>query len=131
MNTQIHRKQLVILILAMALAAASYWIPLPQQSESYPSSSILRESTRLSVPKEAVTYAREPATIWRFPVIIQAPRTPVRTATAPEKEDIQSVRTAPAARLMDQQDFINGDSVPMVNHPSLMPIKELNYDLKH
>jgi hypothetical protein len=129
MNTQIHRKQLVILTLAMALAAASYWIPLPQQSESYPSSSILREPARLSTPTEAVTYAREPATIWRFPVTIQVPRTPVRAAAAPRTEDVQSVQTAPAPQLMDQRDFANGSGMPMVN-PPLMPVKELNYDLK-
>lgn len=128
MNTQIHRKQLVILTLAMALAAASYWIPLPQHSESYPAS-ILRESTLLSTPKETITYAREPATIWRFPVTIQVPRTPVRAAASPQTEDVQSVQTAPAVQLMDQRDFANGSGMPMVN-PPMMPVKELNYDLK-
>jgi len=33
MNTQLHRKQIVILILALLLAAASFLIPLPQRPE--------------------------------------------------------------------------------------------------
>lgn len=129
MNTQIHRKQLIILMLAMALAAVSYWIPLPQQSESYPSPSILHESTHLAAPKEEITYSREPATIWRFPVTLQVPRTPVRATATPQTKDIQSVQTSPATQLMDQRDFVNGIGMPIVN-PSLVPVKELNYDLK-
>ena len=33
MNIQLHRKQIVILILALLLAAASFLIPLPQRPE--------------------------------------------------------------------------------------------------
>jgi hypothetical protein len=129
MNTQIHRKQIIILVLAMALAAVSYWIPLPQQSQPYPSPLILRESTHLSTPTETISYVREPATIWRFPVTIQIPQTPVQATLAPQTEDTQSVQALPPARLMNQRDFANGGDMPTVN-PPLMPVKELNYDLK-
>ena len=125
MNTQIHRKQIIILVLAMALAAVSYWIPLPQKSNPYPSP-ILRESTNLSTPTEIVAYAREPATIWRFPVTIQIPRTPIQATSAPQIKETQSDQVLPATRLMDQRDFANDGRV---NFP-LMPVKELNYDLK-
>lgn len=33
MNAQLHRKQIIILILALLLAAASFLIPLPQRPE--------------------------------------------------------------------------------------------------
>lgn len=125
MNTQIHRKQIIILVLAMALAAVSYWIPLPQHSKPYPSS-ILRESTNLSTPTETIAYAREPAAIWRFPVTIQTPQTPIQAASAHQTKKPQPDQTLPAARLMDQRDFTNNGTV---NFP-LMPVKELNYDLK-
>jgi len=126
MNTQIHRKQMIILGLAMALAAASYWIPLPQQSEPYSSPLVLRESTNhSSASTETLAYAREPATIWRFPVTLQAPRTSLQTASAPPTEETQPDQ-APAARLMDQQDFVKDGKTSF----PLMPVKELNYDLK-
>ena len=125
MNTQIHRKQIIILVLAMGLAAVSYWIPLPQQSKPDPSS-ILRESTNLSTPTESIAYAREPATIWRFPVTVQIPQTPVQATSAPQTKETPSDQALPATQLMDQRDFTNDG---MVNFP-LMPVKELNYDLK-
>lgn len=125
MNTQIHRKQIIILVLAMALAAASYWIPVPRKSELY-SSSMLRESSTLSAPTETITYVREPATIWRFPVTIQAPRTPVPAASVVQMENTPSIDGLPSARLMDQRDFADDD---IISSP-LMPVKELNYDLK-
>ncbi|MCP5158776.1 MAG: hypothetical protein H6975_05060 [Gammaproteobacteria bacterium] len=129
MNTQIHRKQIVILALAMALAAASYWIPLPQSSDPYPSPSMLRESTNLSALTESITYAREPATIWRFPVIIQVQQTPIQAVSAPQPEARQSAQTLPAVQLMDQRDFVNDSNMLKPNAP-LMLIKELDYDLK-
>jgi hypothetical protein len=127
MNMQIHRKQIIILMLAIALAAASYWIPLPQQSEPNSSSLILHEPTPSSAPSaKTIRYARESATIWRFPVTIQAPQTPVRTASTPPAEGMQPAQALPAMPpLMDRRDFVNGeDNIP------LMPVKELNYNLK-
>ena len=129
MNMQIHRKQMIILMLAIALAAASYWIPLPQQSKPYASSSlILHESTHSSASSaEATGYARESATIWRFPVAIQIPQTPVRTISTSPAEGMGSAQALPTMpRLMDQRDFVNGD----MNNSALIPIKELDYRLK-
>jgi hypothetical protein len=128
MNIQIHRKQMIILVLAIALAAASYWIPLPQQSE--PSSSpslILHESTPSSAPSaKSIGYAHESATTWQFPVTIQAPQTPVWTTSTPPAEGMQPAQALPTMpRSMDWRDFVNGE-----DNILLMPVKELNYKLK-
>ncbi|MCB1777849.1 MAG: hypothetical protein KDI50_10470 [Candidatus Competibacteraceae bacterium] len=140
MNMQIHRKQIIILMLAMVLAVVSYWVPLPQQSTPYaPSSLILHESTDSSAPSaETISYARESATIWRFPVALEIPQTPVRTvAASPVKElnsapppvkEMSSTQTLPTPRLMEQQDFVNDD---MGYSPLMMPVKELDYRMKH
>lgn len=34
MNVQLHRKQIIILVLAMVLAIASQWIPLPSDPQN-------------------------------------------------------------------------------------------------
>jgi hypothetical protein len=127
MNMQIHRKQIIILILAIALAAASYWIPLPQQSEPSSSSLILHQSTHSSTPSvKTIGYARESATIWRFPVTIQAPQTSVSTASTPPAEDMRPAQALPAApRSMERGDFANGE-----DNIRLLPVKELDYNLK-
>ena len=38
MNARLHRKQIIMLILALLLAAASFLIPLPQQHSEHPTS---------------------------------------------------------------------------------------------
>ncbi|HPF59026.1 MAG TPA: hypothetical protein P5149_13255 [Candidatus Competibacteraceae bacterium] len=127
MNTQIHRKQIIILVLAMALAAVSYWIPLPQKSQLY-SSSTLGESPNLSTPAETLAYVREPATIWRFPVTLQMPqKAPIQAALAPEKKETQLDQPLPATQLINQRDFTNNG----MTNPSLVPVKELNYHMKN
>ncbi len=124
MNTHFHRKQIIILVLAMVLAAASYWIPLPRQTDVQPSPSRLFGSTDQAVPEETVAYAREPATIWRFPVTVHVPQTAVQVAKQSVKEALP-VPLLPEKRWIGQQEFISGDQTP-VRHLLLAPVKALD-----
>lgn len=119
MNTHLHRKQIVILALAMVLAAASYLIPLPRETATQ--SVRLLGSIDQVMPEKAIAYAREPATIWRFPVTVQVPQTPIST-TARLEEVTESESSLPKSRLMSQQDFTNSDRIP-VHYPPLAPVK--------
>jgi len=125
MNTHLHRKQIVILALAMALAVASYWIPLPRQTDAQPSSSRLLGPMSQALPEEAIAYAREPATIWRFPVTVKVPQTPVQTTSRPQAEDAHSVMSLTETRWLGQQDFTNGDR-NSTRYPLLAPVKGLD-----
>lgn len=93
MNTQIHRKQIVILILSMVLAIVSYWIPLPSGYQRL--NSELPEMTARPAPMESVTFAREPMTTWRFPVTVRIPQTTApmdNTVTPPDNNSTQPVK---------------------------------------
>lgn len=79
MNTQIHRKQIVILILSMMLAIVSYWIPLPSGYQRSGPGLSEPEMAARSTPVESVTFAREPMTAWRFPVAVRIPQTTAPT----------------------------------------------------
>jgi hypothetical protein len=72
MNTTIHRKQMIILALAMTLAATSCWIPLPGQPDASPGSWMRSEPIRRSAPNESIPVAREPATTRRFSISWQS-----------------------------------------------------------
>jgi hypothetical protein len=119
MNTHLHRKQIVILALAMALAAASYLIPLPRQTDAQPPRllGLIDQAT----PAEAIAYAREPATIWRFPVTVQVPQTPIPIA-ARLAEAVESESSLSKSRLMSPQDFTSSDRIP-VHYPPQAPVK--------
>lgn len=49
MNARLHRKQIIMLILALLLAAASFWIPLPQQHSEHPTSDAKIERPQYAV----------------------------------------------------------------------------------
>lgn len=123
MNMHLHPKQIVILVLAMALAAASYLIPLPREIDIQPSQ--LPGLIDPAAPAEAIAYAREPATVWRFPVTIQIPRTPVQNAVQRSAEEARPVWLLPGERWIGQQDFTDGDRIP-TTYPSLAPVKGID-----
>ena len=75
MNIQLHRKQVIMLVLAMLLAIASYWIPLPQQSGSPGEPQKLSDPVDRPKGMEELAFARESATLWRFPITVAIPRT--------------------------------------------------------
>jgi hypothetical protein len=76
MNMQLHRKQVFMLVLAMLLAIASYWIPLPQRPVSSDEGQKLSDPVKNASFVEQVIFARESATQWRFPIAVAIPRTP-------------------------------------------------------
>lgn len=119
MNTHLHRKQIVILALAMALAVASYWIPLPRQTDAQPSR--LFGPIDQATPAEAIAYAREPAAVWRFPVTVQVPQTPVQTAAQQSAAEVRPVPSSPEKRSISPQDFTDG--ARSTTYPSLAPVK--------
>jgi len=76
MNMQLHRKQVFMLVLAMLLAIASYWIPLPQRPVSSEEGQKLSDPVKNVSFVEQAIFARESATQWRFPIAVAIPRTP-------------------------------------------------------
>ncbi len=65
MNTQIQRKQMVMLVLSSMLAIGSYWIPLsPGALMRNPE--LLSNRVAQSIPVESGILARKPATARRF-----------------------------------------------------------------
>lgn len=127
MNMHLHRKQIVILVLAMALAAASYWIPLPRQPEAQPTPARLFGPIDQTMLEEAIVYAREPATSWRFPVTARAPQTPVQTVGELSTENVKPA--LPEPRLINQQDFSTDDRMP-AGYPRLAPVRGLDLSPK-
>lgn len=125
MNMHLHRKQIVILALAMALAAASYLIPLPRQTDIQSSPSRLLGPIDQAAPEEAIAYAREPATIQRFPVTVWVPQTPVQTAAGQSAEEARPGPSLPEKRWNGRQDFTNGDRIP-THSPLTAPVKGLD-----
>jgi hypothetical protein len=123
MNTHLHPKQIVILVLAMALAAASYLIPLPRKTDIQLSQ--LPGLLDPAAPAETIAYAREPATVWRFLVTLQVPRTPVQNAVQRSAEEARPVRSLLEERWIGQQDFTDGDRIP-TTYPSLAPVKGID-----
>jgi hypothetical protein len=75
MNIQLHRKQIIMLVLAMLLAIVSYWIPLPQQPVPAVEPPKLSEPVEKTQRVEPVVFARESATMWRFPITVAVPQT--------------------------------------------------------
>lgn len=122
MNMHLHRKQIVILALAIALAAASYWIPLPRQTDAQPPR--LPGLIDQAAPAEAITYVREPAAVWRFPVTVQVPQTPVQTAAQRSAAEVRPIPSLPEERWIGQQDFT--DDARSTTYPSLAPVKGLD-----
>jgi len=63
-NTQIQRKQIIVLVLSIMLAVGSYWIPLRPSIPMF--NPELPEMVTQSTPVKSGISAREPATAWRF-----------------------------------------------------------------
>lgn len=49
MNVQLHRKQIIMLILSVLLAIASFWIPLPPRSEPQAPNASIEKSKQMIV----------------------------------------------------------------------------------
>ncbi|HHW76007.1 MAG TPA: hypothetical protein GX399_03085 [Xanthomonadaceae bacterium] len=92
MNIQLHRKQIFILIIAMALAIASYWIPSPRQLAPVEAESSLSEPVRNPMSVES-------ATTRRFPEAERVPPTGVQPASAVKTGYLPSAPELPPTRL--------------------------------
>ncbi len=120
MNTQIHRKQLIMLVLSMALAIASYWIPLPP--ESHMLNPELSKATAHPAPVEPTSFAHESMTTWRFPITVRTPQTAVHPDGAITQPDDDA---RPVKHLIELRDVSNGER-NYLNHSALVPITDRN-----
>lgn len=73
MNHQIHRKQIIVLVLALLLAMASYLIPLPQRPDQQPQSGVYAPAKQ-AVPAKPPIVTRETAITWQSPIKTQIPQ---------------------------------------------------------
>lgn len=110
MNIQLHRKQAIMLVLAMLLAIASYWIPLPQQP-TFP-----EEQPKLSDPvekpkfTEPPTFPRESAAMWRFPIIAPNSQT-ARLDPLVQPGSSGEALSWPAKRSIDSRERDNSETL--------------------
>ncbi|MCB1826083.1 MAG: hypothetical protein KDJ54_16500 [Candidatus Competibacteraceae bacterium] len=85
MNHQIHRKQIIVLVLALSLAMASYLIPLPRRPDQQSKSGVPESKSgvyapvKQTVPAKPPVVTRETAITWRFPIKTQIPQADVST----------------------------------------------------
>ena len=120
MNIQLHRKQVIMLLLAMLLAIASYWIPLPQQP-TYP-----EERAKLSKPAEKtklvepLAFTRESATMWRFPITVAIPQ-PAQPDPGVESGGSQPGPSWAGGQLIDAREIDNGFQV---GKPAFAPTRD-------
>lgn len=131
MNIQLHRKQIVILSLALLLAVASYWIPAPEKPSS--ANSLLGTSTAV-VPQ----VAPQPAPVITAPIaaeplptaqlVVEPLAQPQALKNSPPKTNAHLPKQAPPSKssFLDARDLVNGNTFP-VGTMLLVPIK--NFDL--
>lgn len=128
MNIQLHRKQIVILGLALILAVASYWIPAPQKPSSI---SVLLETPKVesqSAPLNLPPSVSSPLPTAQFLIVEPLPQQP------PLHENVApKINTQPAAQhlpskssFLNARDLVNSKTV-RIGDILLVPIK--NFDL--
>lgn len=127
-DQQLHRKQIVMLVLATALAIGSFWIPLPQQAEHQTSNPAFSGPVGRSTPIESMTFAREPATVSRFSVMAVIPQTVVPAdSMAQEKARTDDARPAPPSSMrLNPHDLVNGSKIKSGN-PPFVPIDDSDH----
>ncbi|MBL8258283.1 MAG: hypothetical protein JNM60_00510 [Candidatus Competibacteraceae bacterium] len=130
MNMQLQRKQIIIVGLAMTLAVASYWIPMPQRSLSLEGERSLSKPVELSKMANSIAFAREPSMTQRFLVadqLIQAgplPSGPV-AGDAPKVADPASAQR----HFLKPQELENAGSARLDNM-LLVPVRNLDQPKK-
>jgi hypothetical protein len=123
MSIQLHRKQVIMLVLAMLLAIASYWIPLPQQPASSQEQPKLSEPAEKTMLEEPLAFARESTTPWRFPITVAIPRT-TRPELMARSGEPYPAPSLVAEHLIDVREIGNDDALRL-NVPAFVPIKDL------
>lgn len=124
MNIQLHRKQIVILGLAMVLAVASYWIPTPQRPLSPTPGPSVSKSVGHSQPITA-TFDREVATSRRFSVAESVAQTVIPSHFTSETKDASLSQAQANSQFLSFGDFAKG-KIPEVDYTVLMPVKNLS-----
>ena len=61
MNHQIHRKQIIMLVLALLLAMVSYLIPLPQRPDQQPQSGVYAPAKQACRQSRRSSHAKPPS----------------------------------------------------------------------
>jgi hypothetical protein len=124
-DQQLHRKQIVMLVLATVLAIGSLWIPLPQQAAQQTSKSVFSEPGGRFAPIDSMTFAREPATASRFSVMASIPPTAIPAdSIIQDKAGKDDGRPGqPSSLKLNSHDLANGDKIRSGN-PPLAPIKD-------
>ena len=125
MKTQLHHKQISLLVLSAVLSLMSYWIPLPPESQML--NPKLPEATVKSIPTESVSSDREPATTGRFPVTAKIPQ-PVNHSDNLVTQPDDSTKST--KHLIDLPELSN-DERNRLNHSKLVPITDKDRNLKH
>lgn len=126
MKTQIHYKQIIVLVLSMVMSIMSYWILLPPEPQA-PIPSLPEAAAAQSAPTDRAPSDREPATAGRFPVTARIPQTINRsddTVTQPDNS-AKSIK-----RLIDLPELSNGER-DRLNNSKFMPITDQDRNLKH
>jgi hypothetical protein len=104
MNIQLHRKQMVILGLAMVLAVASYWIPTPQKPLSSMATPAVHKSVGHLEPI-ATTFDREVATSRRLSVAESVAQTAIPSRSTTTKDDDSSRQLLNHSQSLSVGDF--------------------------
>lgn len=124
---QLHSKQIVILTLAVVLAIASYWIPLPKQGGPQTLIPPASEPAGQSAPNQSMTFAREPAITARFPVMVRIPQSAVQAQPETQgKFGTVDSRSPHLPIRLDATDLANGDGIRPGN-PTLAPVKDSDH----
>ena len=122
MNIQLQRKQAIMLVLAILLAIASYWIPLPRQPAPAVESPKLSEPVEKSLIVDSVVFARESATMWRFPITAVIPQTMQKDPMV-QSEDRRPLSPWAARQMIDAREIGNGETLRL-GKPTFAPTKD-------
>lgn len=128
MSIKLHRKQVVMLGLAMLLAIASYWIPLPQQPTSPQEQPRLSEPVEKTGLEEPLAFARESTTPWRFPITVAIPQT-ARPELMARSGEPYPAPSLVAKHLIDVREIGNDDALRL-DEPAFVPTKDLERPLR-
>jgi hypothetical protein len=137
MNVRLHRKQALLIGLAVVLAIASYWIPAPQTPFEEATKEISRPPVGVG-SAESITTAREPGLLERFSIAVQLEQAP---KVAPTVEDgpllfswvgrkENTAMPAPTRRFFAPKEITHKDAVR--SDPSFMlPIRNFSLPDSH
>lgn len=130
MNIQLQRKQIFIVGVAMSLAVASYWIPMPQRSLPLDPEPSLTEPVELANAANSIAFARESSVTQRFLVADQLIQVePLRSGSLAADAPKVSEPAASPKHFLKPQEFANGGSARLDNM-FLVPVRNVDQPKK-